>query len=69
MKGVKMLVLTRVKGESIMIGDGIEVSIVDVRGDKVRLGFSAPPNITIHRKEVWLAIKAGVPERRKTRET
>jgi carbon storage regulator len=52
-----MLVLSRQKDESIMIGDDVEVTIVDVRGDKVRLGITAPKNIPVHRREVYEAIK------------
>ena len=52
-----MLVLSRQKDESIIIGDNIEVIIVDVRGDKVRLGINAPKNVTVHRREVYEAIK------------
>jgi carbon storage regulator len=52
-----MLVLSRQKDESIIIGDDVEITIVDVRGDKVRLGISAPKNITVHRKEVYEAIQ------------
>lgn len=52
-----MLVLSRQKDESIMIGDDVEITIVDVRGDKVRLGINAPRNITVHRKEIYLAIQ------------
>lgn len=52
-----MLVLTRAKGESIVIGDGIEVTIVEIKGDKVRLGIQAPASVTVHRKEVWTAIR------------
>ena len=48
-----MLVLTRHRDESIMIGSEIEMKIVDVRGDKVRLGFSAPMSVQIHRKEIY----------------
>jgi carbon storage regulator len=40
-----------------MIGDNIEVTIVDVRGDKVRLGLTYPRNIAVHRKEIYLAIR------------
>jgi hypothetical protein len=40
-----------------MIGDDIQVCVVDIRGDKVRLGFTAPNNVDIHRREVWLSIK------------
>lgn len=52
-----MLVLSRQKDESIMIGDDVEVTIVDVRGDKVRLGITAPKSIPVHRREVYEAIK------------
>ena len=52
-----MLVLSRQKDESIMIGNDVEVTIVDVRGDKVRLGITAPRDIPVHRKEVYEAIK------------
>ena len=52
-----MLVLSRQKDESIMIGDDVEVIIVDVRGDKVRLGITAPRSIPVHRREVYEAIK------------
>ena len=52
-----MLVLSRQRDETIMIGDNIEVTVVDVRGDKVRLGITAPKSITVHRKEVYEAIR------------
>ncbi len=52
-----MLVLSRKKGESIIINDNIVVTVVDIRGDKVRLGFEAPKDVPIHRKEVYDAIK------------
>lgn len=52
-----MLVLTRKTNESIMIGDDVEVSIVEVKGDQVKLGISAPKNIKVHRKEIFLAIQ------------
>ena len=52
-----MLVLSRQKDESIIIGDDIEITIVDVCGDKVRLGINAPRNISIHRKEIYVAIQ------------
>ncbi|MFH1614235.1 MAG: carbon storage regulator CsrA [Planctomycetota bacterium] len=52
-----MLVLSRQKDESIMIGDDVEVTIVDVRGDKVRLGITAPKSIGVHRKEIYEAIQ------------
>ena len=52
-----MLVLSRKRNESIMIGDDVEITIVDVRGDKVRLGITAPSDIPVHRKEVYERIK------------
>ncbi|MFW6132819.1 MAG: carbon storage regulator CsrA [Planctomycetota bacterium] len=52
-----MLVLSRQRDETIMIGDDIGITVVDVRGDKVRLGITAPPHIAVHRKEVYDAIK------------
>ena len=52
-----MLVLSRQRDETIMIGDNIEVTVVDIRGDKVRLGINAPKEISVHRKEVYDAIK------------
>lgn len=56
-KGMKMLVLSRLKDESIMIGDEVEITIVDVRGDKVRLGITAPKHIPVHRREIYDAIQ------------
>ena len=52
-----MLVLSRQKDESIMIGDDVEITIVDVRGDKVRLGITAPKTTSVHRKEIYEAIQ------------
>ncbi len=52
-----MLVLSRQRDETIMIGDEIELTVVDIRGDKVRLGINAPPRVAVHRKEVYDAIK------------
>ena len=52
-----MLVLSRQKDETIMIGDDIEITVVDIRGDKVRLGINAPGEIPVHRKEVYDAIR------------
>ena len=52
-----MLVLSRQRDETIMIGDDIEVTLVDIRGDKVRLGINAPTKVAVHRKEVYEAIK------------
>jgi carbon storage regulator len=52
-----MLVLTRAVNEAIMIGDQIEITIVEVKGGKVRVGISAPPAVRVHRKEVYQAIQ------------
>ena len=52
-----MLVLSRQRDESIMIGDDVEIIIVDVRGDKVRLGITAPRSIPVHRREIYDAIQ------------
>ena len=52
-----MLVLTRAKDEAIMIGDAIEITVIEVRGDRVRLGIRAPKEVAIHRKEVYLTIR------------
>ena len=52
-----MLVLSRQRDETIMIGDDIEITVVDIRGDKIRLGISAPARIAVHRKEVYEAIR------------
>ena len=52
-----MLVLSRQRDETIMIGDTIEITVVDIRGDKVRLGITAPKEVAVHRKEVYEAIK------------
>jgi carbon storage regulator len=52
-----MLVLSRERGETVNIGDEIEVTVIDIRGDKVRLGVSAPRHVAVHRKEVYEAIK------------
>jgi len=53
-----VLVLSRKIDETIIIGDNIEVTVVDVKGDQVRIGIKAPKEITIHRKEVYEAIQA-----------
>jgi carbon storage regulator len=52
-----MLVLTRKTGEAIQIGEDIEISIVSVKGDQVKLGINAPKNVEIHRKEIYLTIQ------------
>jgi carbon storage regulator len=52
-----MLVLSRHRDETIMIGDDIELTVVDIRGDKVRIGIKAPSHVAVHRKEIYDAIK------------
>ena len=52
-----MLVLSRKRNESIMIGDEVEVTILDVRGHNVRLGITAPSDVPVHRKEVYETMK------------
>jgi carbon storage regulator len=52
-----MLVLSRQRDESIIIGDNIKITVVDIRGDKVRLGIEAPTEIPVHRQEVYEAIQ------------
>ena len=52
-----MLVLSRQRDETIMIGDDVQVTVVDIRGDKVRLGIDAPTDIPVHRQEVYDAIQ------------
>jgi len=53
-----MLVLSRKKGQSIVIGDSIEITVVEIQGDMVRIGINAPREITVHRQEVFQQIKA-----------
>jgi carbon storage regulator len=53
-----MLVLTRKTNQSIMIGDDVEISVLAVSGDKVRIGISAPRDVPVFRKEVYLSIQA-----------
>jgi carbon storage regulator len=53
-----MLVLSRKRGESIVIGDDIHVTVVEIRGDKVKLGFVGPNDVPIHREEVFRRILA-----------
>ncbi|MCA9038986.1 MAG: carbon storage regulator CsrA [Planctomycetaceae bacterium] len=52
-----MLVLSRKKDEKIIIGDKITLMVIDIRGDKVRLGIDAPKDVTVHREEVYEAIQ------------
>lgn len=52
-----MLVLARKKNESILIGDQIEISVIEVKGDQVKLGIKAPKNVAVYRHEVYEAIQ------------
>ena len=52
-----MLVLSRKRDEKIMIGDNITVMVIEIRGDKVRLGIEAPREVSVHRQEVYEAIR------------
>jgi carbon storage regulator len=57
-----MLVISRKRGETIRIGEDIVITIVEIRGDKIRIGIEAPPNVPVHRKEIFDAMKlAGEP--------
>jgi len=65
----KMLVLSRKPSEIIKIGNDIEITVVDIRDGKVRIGISAPPNISVHRKEIYDAIQRKRMEGREKRES
>lgn len=54
-----MLVLSRKKDERIIIGDNVEVTVIEIRGDRVKLGFVGPQEIPIHRQEVYRRIESG----------
>jgi len=56
-----MLVLTRKHGERIVINDNIIITVIDVRGDKVRLGVLAPKDVPVHRQEIYDSIKKATP--------
>ncbi len=60
-----MLVLSRKKDEKIIIGDKITLMIIEIRGDKVRIGIDAPKDVTVHRQEVYEAIKKEQEEQQK----
>lgn len=62
-----MLVLSRKKNETIIIGDDITIVVVEIRGDKVRLGIEAPKEVPVHRQEVYDAIKRGAAQTQPTR--
>jgi carbon storage regulator len=52
-----MLVLTRKKDQTIVINDNIEITVLDIQGDQVRIGINAPRSVSIHRKEVYMEIQ------------
>lgn len=54
-----MLVLSRKKNEKIRVNDNVVITVIEVRGDKVRLGFEAPREVRVHREEVYQAIQRG----------
>lgn len=58
-----MLVLSRQRDQTIVIGDSIRITIVDVRGDKVRIGIDAPRDVAVHREEVYDAIQRELTEK------
>lgn len=53
-----MLVLSRKRDEKIVIGKDVVVTVIEIRGDKVRLGFEAPENVPVHRQEIWARLQA-----------
>lgn len=65
-KCVAMLILSRKTNESIVIADNIVITVVEVRGDKVRLGIEAPKEVPVHRREVYDKIKAAEAEKKES---
>lgn len=57
-----MLILTRRVGETMYIGDDITVTVLDVKGNQVRLGIGAPRDVAVHREEIYERIRTGVPQ-------
>jgi carbon storage regulator len=61
-----MLVLSRKENQTIKIADDIEITIVQIRGDRVRIGIEAPKSVPVHRQEVWEAIQKKAREEQET---
>ena len=59
-----MLVLSRKKDEALFVGDNVKVTVIDIRGDKVRLGIEAPTDVGVWREEVWVAIQQEQSQRK-----
>jgi carbon storage regulator len=57
-----MLVLSRKRGETTVIGGEITVTVLEIRGDRVKLGFTGPAEVPIHREEIYRALNSGLPE-------
>ncbi len=57
-----MLVLSRKRGEAITIGSGVTITVLAVHGDKVKIGILAPPEVPVHRQEIYERIEGCVPE-------
>ena len=67
---IEMLALTRKKGESLVVNNNIEITVLEIRGDQIKIGITAPKDVPIYRKEVYLqiqeenkaALESGIPE-------
>lgn len=64
-----MLILTRRVGETLMIGDNVAVTVLGVKGNQVRVGITAPKDVTVHREEIYERAKAGQADDAPTDET
>jgi len=64
-----MLILSRRTDESIVIGDEVTITILSVKGKQVRIGITAPPDVSVHREEIYQRIQAGDPETAKPEKT